>query len=85
MTQNDRSDLHDVVSAVIRDAIDPVNRRLSNIEDHLSGGRNPSKGIHVRLDRLEQSAQTQSRWMGWIVPGLIATAIATVWRFFTGH
>lgn len=46
----------------IQRAEDRVNRRIDSLERHFTGGSEPSRGLIVRIDRIEQARNNQ-RWL----------------------
>ena len=51
----------------------------------LTGNGDPSSGVVVRLDRLEQSRKAQKWWSGFLVPAGIGAAMGAVGSWLKGQ
>ena len=59
-------------------------QKLDKLETILTGGSEPSKGVIVRLDRVEQSEGERKWWQRIMAGGVISAIGMTIWGWFTG-
>lgn len=56
--------------------------RVKRVEIHITGGDDPQKGFHVRVDRLEQKAETAKWWTQTTAGAAVTAIVASVWSLF---
>lgn len=62
-----------------------VEGKLDLLTELLTGNGEPSKGLVVRVDRLEQSEERQRWWVGTAVGSAAAAVFAGAWSVLTGR
>lgn len=85
MSPIEQTELKAIVADAVKQEVEPLHQRLSAIEEHLTGGKSPHRGIHVRLDRLERESVQRGKIVGWIATSTIAVIVATIWNLIRGH
>jgi len=63
--------------------LDRIEQRVQKIDKLLTGNGDPSKGIIVRLDRLEQTEIKRSRLVGALFLGVLLMVATTIWGKLT--
>lgn len=55
------------------------------IKEWITGNGDPSKGMIVRMDRLEQTEAKRSLYVGTAVVAAIGSGVAAAWSVLTGR
>ncbi len=58
--------------------------KLDKLEIILTGGSEPSKGVVVRLDRVEQQEEGRRWWQRGLSAGVLGAIGLTIWNWLTG-
>jgi hypothetical protein len=61
-----------------------LHSKIDRLDVHITGGSEPSRGLNVRVDRLEQSEVRKNWWATTAMGGAIAAMIASGWALLTG-
>lgn len=61
----------------------PLHDKVDVINKILTGHDDPSRGIIVRLDRLEQTEANRRVWVTAAIGAAISSAAVTAWNFLT--
>lgn len=67
-----------------KDKVELIYDEVVTIKELLTGNGEPSKGLIVRVDRLEQAEQKRGVWVGAAVVAGVGAAVTTVWAKLTG-
>ena len=59
-----------------------MHAKLNTTTEILTGNGTPEKGLVIRLDRVEQSHCTQSKWFWFIFPAALTGLASAVWNYF---
>lgn len=70
---------------IIREELSPVHEAINRNRELLTGNGSPSKGVVVRLDRLEQSEARRGKWIGTATGAAIVAAVGSIWALITGR
>ena len=86
MTTTDPSNRDLMVKLVQMDErLKETDHRIRHVETHITGGDNPERGFHVRVDRLEQRAESAKWWTQTTAGAAITAIAASVWSIFSKH
>ncbi len=66
-------------------AMERLERKVDLIENHLSGGSEPTRGLLVRIDRLEGSEERRRTVLKWIGASSITATVASVFAWLKSH
>ncbi len=59
-----------------------ISEDVKTIKTIITGNGDPAKGFVVRLDRLEQQAQSRNKWLDRIVSAIVAALVAAGFSWF---
>lgn len=68
----------------MRDEFDQLCKDVSYIKHVLTGNGTPERGVIVRLDRIEQTEKSRSRWAGAAIVAAIGAVVTAAWSKLTG-
>ena len=72
------------LEGIFDDKINPLRGDIKQLENLFTGGSDPSKGYHVRIDRLERTNLRHAKVIWTILTAFIGTGIAWGWSKLTG-
>jgi hypothetical protein len=65
---------------VIAEKLDRISDQLEHIDLILTGNGDPSKGLVVRVDRLEQKEVVRSKQLWAVWTAIIGGGVASLWK-----
>ena len=66
----------------ISDQVEALNKKTDVMNEILLGNGEPSKGLVIRTDRLEQNEQRRSWWIKTIATVVVGLVVTAVWSIF---
>jgi hypothetical protein len=70
----------EVTREVIAEKLDRISDQLEHIDLILTGNGDPSKGLVVRVDRLEQKEAVRSKQLWAVWTAIIGGGVASLWK-----
>ena len=75
---------NDAAHEAINDSLFRIESKLEKVDKLLTGNGEPSTGLLVRVDRLEQNGMRHSWWTRTALGAAIGATVLSVWKIVTG-
>lgn len=75
----DESTLREIIRSEMHHESQTMREDIADIKELLTGNGDPSKGIIVRVDRLEQKGESTTWWTRAALGGVVGSIITAIW------
>lgn len=78
---------HEPTNGELLRAIAALDQRAARVERYITGGSEPHGGLIVRVDRIEQRAESATFWTRTAIGGALTAVAGSAWALLTktGH